>query len=221
MRKQGLRVLHIGLLVLLLLSASLVAVRADFRHTVRAGETLSGIGRQYGVSANAIAAANGLANPNYIYVGQRLTIPSGGQPGGGYTPPYTPSGGGSQYDGGSHWDGGSSQWPPRDVPRGPRRPSGTLAVTAWVSDPAPAQGAMVTVYGKLTRGGVGVRGASMSTNWYYQWYTSWCSGTSGWDGTATCSALIGQPTPGYYVRVMVAFYYQNQWYYGTTGFTPR
>jgi len=218
MRKQGLRVLRIGLVVLLLLATTIQAVRADLTHTVRAGETLSSIGLRYGVSANAIAAANGLANPNYIYVGQVLTIPSGGGSGG-YTPPYNPGGG---SPGPSHTpSGGGSQWPRRDVPWGPCRPSGTLAVTAWVSDPNPAQGAMVTVYGKLTRGGAGVRGAQMSSNWYYQWYTSWCSGVSGWDGTASCSLLIGQPTPGYYVRVRVAFYYQGQWYYAETGFTPR
>jgi len=61
----------------------------------------------------------------------------------------------------------------------------------------------------------------MSTNWYYEWYTSRCSGVSGTGGVASCSALIGAPTPGYYVRVQVSFYYAGQWYYGSTGFTPR
>lgn len=206
MRKHGLRVLRIGLVVLLLLSASMVAVRADFCHTVRAGETLSGIGRLYGVSVNAIAAANGLANPNYIYVGQRLTIPSAGSGGG--APGYSP---------GRGWGYG---YHPQGMPP-PRQPRGNVAVSAWVSDPAPAQGAMVTIYGKLTRGGVGIRGVSMSTNWNYEWTTSWCYGVSGWNGVATCSALIGQPTPGRYVRVQVSFYYAGQWYYGSTGFTPR
>jgi hypothetical protein len=36
-------------------------------HRIRCGETLSSIGRLYGVNAYAIARANGLANPNYIY----------------------------------------------------------------------------------------------------------------------------------------------------------
>jgi hypothetical protein len=49
-----------------------------FWHTVRWGETLSGIGWQYGVSPYSICAANGLGNCNYIYAGQRLWIPSGG-----------------------------------------------------------------------------------------------------------------------------------------------
>jgi len=197
------RLLLIGLLVLLLLSASIVAVRADFSHTVRRGETLSSIGRLYGVNPYTIAAANALPNANYIRVGQVLTIPTGGSRGGT----------GSYPRGGGHWS-------PPDVVT-PRQPRGNIAVSAWVSDPAPAQNAMVTIYGKLTCGGVGVRSASMSTNWYYKWTTSWCSGLSGRDGVASCSALIGAPTPGYYVRVQVSFYYAGQWYYGSTGFTPR
>ena len=45
-------------------------------HYVRWGETLSSIGRLYGVNPYAIARANGLANPNYIYAGQVLLIPT-------------------------------------------------------------------------------------------------------------------------------------------------
>jgi LysM repeat protein len=46
-------------------------------HIVRRGETLNTIARMYGTTVNAIARANGIVNPNYIYVGQRLTIPGG------------------------------------------------------------------------------------------------------------------------------------------------
>ncbi len=46
-------------------------------HCVRYGETLYGIGYMYGVSAHAIAQANGLWNPNYIRSGQCLVIPDG------------------------------------------------------------------------------------------------------------------------------------------------
>jgi len=53
-------------------------------HYVRWGETLSSIGRLYGVNPYAIAHANGLANPNYIYAGQMLVIPTG------YSPCYHP-----------------------------------------------------------------------------------------------------------------------------------
>ncbi|MCX7851349.1 MAG: L,D-transpeptidase family protein [Caldilineales bacterium] len=49
-------------------------------HIVRRGETLTQIARRYGVSVRALAAANGIANINRIYVGQRLIIPArGGQ----------------------------------------------------------------------------------------------------------------------------------------------
>jgi murein DD-endopeptidase MepM/ murein hydrolase activator NlpD len=42
---------------------------------VRRGETLYRIGKQYGVPANVLAQANGLADPTRLAVGQRLTIP--------------------------------------------------------------------------------------------------------------------------------------------------
>ncbi len=44
-------------------------------HMVRPGENLYGIAAMYRVNAWSIARANGLANPNYIFVGQRLVIP--------------------------------------------------------------------------------------------------------------------------------------------------
>jgi LysM repeat protein len=50
------------------------------QYTVRAGDTLSAIGARFGVSYMDIARANGIANPNLIYVGQRLTIPGAGTP---------------------------------------------------------------------------------------------------------------------------------------------
>lgn len=48
-------------------------------YTVRSGDTLSAIGRRFGVSAARIAEANGIENPDRIRVGQRLHIPSGSQ----------------------------------------------------------------------------------------------------------------------------------------------
>jgi len=47
-------------------------------HVVSRGENLYRIARRYGVSYYTLASANGIANPNHIYVGQRLTIPAGG-----------------------------------------------------------------------------------------------------------------------------------------------
>ena len=44
-------------------------------HVVQVGETLFAIAQQYGVTVEAIVAANGLADPNWIEVGQHLVIP--------------------------------------------------------------------------------------------------------------------------------------------------
>ncbi len=46
-------------------------------HIVRRGENLRSIAALYGTTVDAIATANGIVNPNHIYVGQRLTIPGG------------------------------------------------------------------------------------------------------------------------------------------------
>ena len=53
-------------------------------HVVRRGENLSQIAARYGTTVAAFVRVNGLRNANFIYVGQRLTIPgSGGSSGGG------------------------------------------------------------------------------------------------------------------------------------------
>lgn len=44
-------------------------------YTVQPGDTLFGIAQQFGVSVDALAAANGLDDPGHINVGQRLIIP--------------------------------------------------------------------------------------------------------------------------------------------------
>ena len=49
-------------------------------HVVQRGETLFSIARRYGVGVWTIANFNGIINPNYIYVGQRLIIPAGYHP---------------------------------------------------------------------------------------------------------------------------------------------
>ena len=58
-------------------------------HVVQPGETLFRISQQYGVSVDAIAAANGITNVNQLNVGQQLTIPSGDTAGSGAPPPAT------------------------------------------------------------------------------------------------------------------------------------
>ena len=49
-------------------------------HTVQWGETLYSIARRYGTTWGAIADANSLPNPNQIYAGQKLRIPTPGEP---------------------------------------------------------------------------------------------------------------------------------------------
>jgi LysM repeat protein len=61
---------------------------ADTTYVVRPGDTLSQIARSYNTSVTAIALANNISNPNMIYAGQVLVIPTaGGQPP--ETPPPT------------------------------------------------------------------------------------------------------------------------------------
>jgi LysM repeat protein len=56
---------------------------APIVHVVQRGENLFRIALRYNTTVDAIAAANGIRNPQLIYVGQKLTIPQGG----GTTPP--------------------------------------------------------------------------------------------------------------------------------------
>lgn len=74
-------------------------------YVVRPGDTLSSIARRFGTTVSAIAQANNIANPNLIYVGQTLAIPTGGTnpppPG---NPP--PSPGGFEL-GGQSWNTGN------------------------------------------------------------------------------------------------------------------
>ena len=44
-------------------------------HTVRSGETLSGIAAHYGTTTDRLARVNGLGNPNVIFAGARLRVP--------------------------------------------------------------------------------------------------------------------------------------------------
>jgi murein DD-endopeptidase MepM/ murein hydrolase activator NlpD len=80
-----------GLFAALLLNAFPVASAAaqDASATVyvvQAGDTLFSIARRYGVSLADLASANGLLNPNLIYVGQRLKIPGSTAPASSSTP---------------------------------------------------------------------------------------------------------------------------------------
>lgn len=55
-------------------------------YVVHRGDTLSSIAWRYGTSVWTLARMNGLANPNYIWAGQRLCVPCGT----GYYPPPPP-----------------------------------------------------------------------------------------------------------------------------------
>ena len=50
-------------------------------YTVANGDTLGAIAARFGVSEQALAAANGITNPNLLRVGQKLTIPAAGSSG--------------------------------------------------------------------------------------------------------------------------------------------
>ena len=50
-------------------------------HVVKLGDTLDKVARAYGTSAAAIIAANGIRNPDLIWVGQKLLISGSKQPG--------------------------------------------------------------------------------------------------------------------------------------------
>jgi len=68
----------IGLTLSLALAGS--ASAGPLRHTVVAGDTLSGIARVYAVTVDALAQLNRIPNPNLIFPGQIIDIPglSGG-----------------------------------------------------------------------------------------------------------------------------------------------
>ena len=50
---------------------------AERLHVVQKNETLSAIAQKYGTSTSAIQAINGISNPNLLFVGKKLKIPSG------------------------------------------------------------------------------------------------------------------------------------------------
>ncbi len=92
------------LLIVCMVSAALsgAAVAAPLRapvssgcttYVVQPGDNLFRISLRYNVSMAAIMQANGISNPNYVYVGQALCIPTGGA----VTPPSTPPVSGGKY----------------------------------------------------------------------------------------------------------------------------
>ncbi|MCC7208628.1 MAG: LysM peptidoglycan-binding domain-containing protein [Anaerolineae bacterium] len=68
--------LAMTLLTLAMASPAPARAQDGVQHVVSPGETLFRIALRYGVSVDALTAANGLANPSQIFAGQVLVIPS-------------------------------------------------------------------------------------------------------------------------------------------------
>ncbi len=77
-------IIVIALLLVTQASAGTALAAAPSYHVVQSGQTLFSIANMYGVSSWALAYANGVWNPNWIYVGQVLVIPYAGYSGYGY-----------------------------------------------------------------------------------------------------------------------------------------
>jgi hypothetical protein len=101
MKKVLTIVIAVVALQLVLVSASYA--QGNTYHKVRYGETLFSIGRTYNVHPYHIAQVNGLHNPNIIYAGQVLYIPSGS------SYPW-PCGGGNNCGGWDNCGGGGCGW---------------------------------------------------------------------------------------------------------------
>lgn len=86
-------------------------------HVVKRGETLTRIAARYGVSMTDIIKANGIRNPNRIFVGQRLCIP-------GAPPPPPPTCSWQWINGAWVWVCGPKPpyWPPPPGPIPPPPP---------------------------------------------------------------------------------------------------
>ena len=56
---------------------SLICLLANSIHVVQKNETLGGIAKRYGVSVSTLQAYNGISNPNLLYVGKKLKVPTG------------------------------------------------------------------------------------------------------------------------------------------------
>ena len=74
-----------GVALFLVALPAAAATQEDVRHTIRPGQTLFAIAKRYGVSLQAIVAANGIINPSRVEAGMKLIIP------GAMPPPAPPS----------------------------------------------------------------------------------------------------------------------------------
>ncbi len=95
--RTGIVILALILVLQLLIGATAAGAASPAYHVVQWGENLTSIAYQYGTSPWDIASANGIWNPDLVYVGQVLYIPHPwvvpGGPGCGVpcgTPSYVP-----------------------------------------------------------------------------------------------------------------------------------
>lgn len=136
---------------------------------VAAGDTLSGIAAQYGTSYQAIASASpGVSNPNLIYAGETVYVPSGGSVTG-WTP--APEAAPVQQQSTPTPSPASTSFTPAPVASGggalddvPGVPSGFAACVAFrESTNGTNPAANGNVYGIIPASGVNVEGASLAT----------------------------------------------------------
>lgn len=66
----------LSVFLLLLAGAGTADAAAPSYHVVQPGQTLYSIATSYGLSSWSLARANGIWNPNLIYAGQVLVVPS-------------------------------------------------------------------------------------------------------------------------------------------------
>ncbi|MEW5718543.1 MAG: LysM peptidoglycan-binding domain-containing protein [Chloroflexota bacterium] len=65
----------------LFVGASSAFAGQPFVHVVGWGDTLYSIATRHGTTVHAIMQANNLRNPDFVFIGQRLSIPNGSMPG--------------------------------------------------------------------------------------------------------------------------------------------
>ena len=71
----------IGFAVWQLLQASPPRPPVPTTYSVQSGDTLSALASQWGTSVDAIVRENGLANANFLFIGQELRVPGGSSAG--------------------------------------------------------------------------------------------------------------------------------------------
>jgi predicted chitinase/murein DD-endopeptidase MepM/ murein hydrolase activator NlpD len=108
-------------------------------HTIRSGETLSGIAQRYNTTVDKLARANNIQNPDLIQAGRQLTIPDG------FDAQPRPSSGPQAGDG--FESGPSRPSAPGSIPtaasgqfNGTSAAPGTTNVNAWIPVDAPLKG---------------------------------------------------------------------------------